>query len=191
MFFGFNLMCSGCCLMPLHGIKYQELKINFRISRVVLEKLLTAPTVFFFFISEKALPRPYLDPNSKTFIHTLIHSFTHKLLPCVNHWTREINLGFSFRRGQSLWERQMNKFINCWSGKGYYKDMNKMLWEPRERSNWLCSEEPGSGNRASKAFLCDCACAYLSGHCRDGQGKGIGQGVEVHWEVQCTFLGNN
>ena len=28
MFFGFNLMCSGCYLMPLHGSKYQDLKIK-------------------------------------------------------------------------------------------------------------------------------------------------------------------
>ena len=28
MFFGFNPMCSGCSLMPLHGIKYQDLKIK-------------------------------------------------------------------------------------------------------------------------------------------------------------------
>lgn len=69
MFFGFNLMCSGCCLMPLHGIKYQDLKIKCQDLKDGIRNVADGSHSF-----------TSLDPNSKAFIHALIHSFTHKLL---------------------------------------------------------------------------------------------------------------
>lgn len=77
------------------------------------------------------------------------------------------------------------------SGKYRFKDMNKMLSEPRGPSNWLWLEESGSDNGARKAFGRDCACVCLSDSYREGQTKGIVKGVEGLWEAQSTSLGNN
>lgn len=44
MFSGFNLMYSDCCLMPLHGIKYEDLKIKYQDLKDSIRN--AAPTVF-------------------------------------------------------------------------------------------------------------------------------------------------
>lgn len=159
-------------------------RLSVRISRTVLEMLSMVPTVLQVI---RVLPRPQLK-GLYSCTHSLFHSqaFIEHLL-CVSHWKREIIHGFSFSRAQSLWGRQMNKFIDYQSGKHCFKNMNKMLWEPRGLSNWLCLEESGSDSWASKAFVCDCACVYLSGCFRERQSKGKVKRVESHWKAQSTL----
>ena len=62
----------------------------------------------------------------------------------MSHWKREIIHGFSFRRAQSLWERQMNKFIDYQSGKHCLGTWAKCCGSPEDWATdcaWRSQEE--------------------------------------------------